>query len=66
MKSLALLALQHAVPIDRLRKIVRRLPELAAMGQRFGPTRLLNDQECDAILKAYYADESKRKRVVSR
>ena len=53
MKTLPALAQEWRVSLDALRTLVRRSPELRALGVKFGPTRAFDTNEAEQIRKAF-------------
>ena len=48
-------ATELGLPLDRLREIVRRSPQLKRLGHKYGPTRVYSRAEVGAIREAFEA-----------
>jgi hypothetical protein len=52
-------ARREGVALDSLRALVRRTPDLKALGSRVGPTRCYSSEEAERIVQAFFARRAK-------
>lgn len=62
MKSLPDICIERQLPLDVIRNMIRRSPDLKKLGTRIGPTKGYTEEDGDHLCAAYAARTARRGR----